>query len=199
MPEKSEFPPVPVALQRIAYSFRLTGWIGFWVQLVLAVVSTVIFLFSIPAATPRANGVTAASNPGTGGSLFFAVCGLLVLYFCVYQAFRYTRLARQLKDPNANLRPKKVDTIKVLRFGLAASLVGLLLAVLGAEAITGTLLAKSLSQAQGVTIYDPQSINRIIQPLDIFVVLANTHTITAHFAGVMTSLWLLNRINRPER
>ena len=68
---------------------------------------------------------------------------------------------------------------------------------MGAEAITGTLLAKSLAQAQGgVAIYDPQFINRLIQPLDIFVVLANTHTITAHFAGIVVSLWLYSRINR---
>lgn len=196
MREQFDSSPVPSALQRIASSFRIAGWAGFWVQLVLAVVSSIIFLFAIPAAQPRASGAAAAS-PGTGGSIFFAVCGLLVLYFSVYQAWRYTRLGIQLKDSNPNLRPKKADTIKVLRFGLLVSLGGLLLAVLGAEAITGTLLAKSLAQAQGgVAIYDPQFINRLIQPLDIFVVLANTHTITAHFAGIVVSLWLYSRINR---
>ncbi|MBD1907055.1 DUF3611 family protein [Funiculus sociatus GB2-A5] len=196
MQEKFDSPPVPSAIQRIASAFRITGWIGFWVQLVLSVVSTLIFLFAIPSAGPRAGG-GGASNPGTGGSIFFAVCGLLVLYFSIYQAFRYTRLGLHLKDSNPNLRPKKADAIKVLRFGLTVSLVGLLLAVVGAEAITGTLLAKSLSQAQGgVAIYDPQFINRLIQPLDIFVVLANTHTITAHVAGVIVSLWLLSRVNK---
>lgn len=184
---------VPLAIRQVAGTLRLSGWVGFWSQIVLGVVSSLIFLFAIPAAQPRSNTTT---NPGTGGSLFFAVCALFVLYFSVYQAFRYTRIARQLKDPNPNLRPKKADTLKQVRFGLIVSLVGMLLAVLAAEAITGTLLGKSLAQGQGVAIYDPQALNRIIQPLDIFVVLANTHTITAHFFGVMTSLWLLNRLMR---
>lgn len=175
---------------------RITGWIGFWVQIVLAVVSSLIFLFAIPFARTPANANPAANNPGTGGSIFFAVCALFLLYFSVYQSFRYTRIARQLQDSNPNLRPKKSDTIKGLRFGLTVSLVGMLLAVLGAEAITGTLLAKSLAQPQGATIYDPQFINRIIQPLDIFVVLANTHTISAHFAGIFLGIWLLNRLNQ---
>lgn len=199
MRELPDYSPIPVTLQRVAYNFRWTGWISLWFQLVLAVVSTLIFLFAIPAATPRVGGASAVSNPGTGGSLIFAILGLGVLYFSVYQAFRYTRLSRQLKDPNPKLRPKKADTIKTVRLGLIVSLIGLLLNVLGAEAITGTLLAKSLSQPQGTAIYDPQYISRIIQPLDIFVVLANTHTITAHFAGITASLWLLNCLNSANR
>jgi hypothetical protein len=196
MPDQFDSPSVPSVLQRIAGAFRLAGWIGFWFQLVLGIVSTIIFLFAIPSAQPRTTVGSPAGNPGTGGSIFFAVCGLLVLYFSVYQAFKYTRIALKLQDPNPNLRPKKADTIQVLRFGLIVSLVGMLLTVLGAEAITGTLLGKSLAQAQGVAIYDPQFINRVIQPLDIFVVLANTHTVTAHFVGLITSIYLLNRINR---
>lgn len=196
MPETSNTSSVPPAIKRVAYNLRLAGWIGFWVQLVLAVVSSLTFLFAVTSVQrPTAPGA-AGNNPGTGGGIFFAVCSILVLYFSIYQAFRYTRLSRQLQERNPNIRPKKADTIKRLRLGLIVSLVGLLLAVLGAEAITGTLLAKSLAQAQGVAIYDPQFINRIIQPLDIFVVLANTHTITAHFAGVGASLWLLNSITK---
>jgi hypothetical protein len=191
MSDPSNSASIPLALRRIALNLRLTGWIGFWSQLVLGVVSSLIFLFAIPSASGGA-----ARNAGTGGSIFFAVCGLFVLYYSVYQAFRYTRIARQLEDPNPNLRPKKADTIKALRFGLIVSLVGMLLSVLGAEAITGTLLGKSLSQAQGVAIYNPEALSKIIQPLDIFVVLANTHTITAHFAGVAISIWLLNTISK---
>lgn len=197
MRDKSES-PIPTTLRQIAYTLRLSGWIGFWVQLVLGVVSSIIFLFAIPAAQPRSNGVSASANAGTGGSLLLAVVSLFVLYFAIYQAFRYVGLARKLLDPEPNLRPKKAETLKVLRFGLLVSLVGMLLAVLAAEAITGTLLAKSLTQAQGVAIYNPEALNRIIQPLDIFIVLANTHTITAHFVGINTSIWLINHLNKPQ-
>ncbi|HEY9703082.1 MAG TPA: DUF3611 family protein, partial [Allocoleopsis sp.] len=79
--------------------------------------------------------------------------------------------------------------------GLIANLAGMLLAVLGAEAITGVLLGKSIALSQGsIAILNPQNLQNIIQPLDIFIVLANTHTITAHFGGIVASLWLLDRL-----
>jgi amino acid transporter len=195
MSDQYNAPAVPSALKRIAYIIRITAWIAFWVQLVLAVVSTIIFLFAIPFAQSGANSA-AGNSPGTGGSAFFAVCALLALYFSIYQAFRYVRISRQLVDPEPNLRPKKADTLKSLRFGLMVSLGGMMLAVLGAEAITGTLLAKSLSQGQGVAVFSAESLNRLIQPLDIFVVLGNTHIITAHFVGIGASIWLIDRVDR---
>ncbi len=191
----SDTPSGTSTIKRIAFSLRWAGWIGFWVQIVLAVVSTLIFLFALPFAQPSSS-ISSINTPSIGGSIFFAVCGLLVLFFSVYQAFRYTRLAKQLQDANPNLRPKKADTMQILRFGLIVSLVGMLLTIMGAEAVTGTLLAKALAQGSGVSIVSEASINRLIQPLDIFLVLATTHTITAHFAGMVTSIWLLNRMNR---
>jgi hypothetical protein len=92
------------------------------------------------------------------------------------------------------VRPSKGNAIQAIRIGLIVNLAGMLLTLLGSEAIIGGLLAKSLAQAQGVTtIYDP---SRLIQSLDIFVVQATTNIIAAQFAGIATSLWLLQRVNR---
>jgi hypothetical protein len=176
----------PQTVRKIAAQLRRVGWAGFWLQLVLAVVSTLIFLFAIPFAS------TGASNPGTGGSLLFAVVGLLVLYGSTYWSFRYVTTGRKLKNPD--LRPKKADTIKMLRWGLMISATGMGASVMGAESIAGTLLGKSLSVAQPFAVYSPDVLSKIIQPLDIFIVLANTHTITAHFIGIVGTLWLLNQI-----
>ena len=180
----------PQTVKKIATQLRRVGWVGFWLQLVLAVVSTLIFLFAIPFAS------TGASNPGTGGSLLFAVGGLLVLYGSTFWSFRYTRIARQLKNPD--VRPKKADTIQTIRWGLTSNIVGMGLSVFGAESIAGTLLGKSLSLAQPFAVYSPDALSKIIQPLDIFIVLANTHTITAHFVGVFGSLLLLNQIDKSN-
>jgi hypothetical protein len=177
----------PQTVRKIAAQLRRVGWAGFWLQLVLAVVSSLIFIFAAPFAS------AGASNPGTGGSLLFAV-GLLVLYVSTYWSFRYVATARKLKNPN--LRPKKADTIKLVRWGLMASTIGLGSSVMGAESIAGTLLGKSLSLAQPFAVYSPDALSKIIQPLDIFIVLANTHTITAHFVGIVCSLWLLDRLNK---
>ena len=175
-------------VRRIAAQLRRVGWAGFWLQLVLAVVSSIIFLFSLPFAS------SGASNPGTGGSLLFALGGLLILYGSTYWSFRYVMTSRQLKNPD--LRPKKAETIQIVRWGLLCSILGMGSSVMGAESIGGTLLGKSLSIAIPGAIFSPDALSKIIQPLDIFIVLANTHIITAHFIGIVCSLWLLDRLNK---
>lgn len=186
---------LPATVQRVAFALRTVGWICFWVQLVLAVVAAIILLFAIPFAIPSGTAAAASTSAGTSGGVFFAICGLLVLGYSVYRAFRFTRLSRQLRSPANAVRPKKADTIKQVQFTLVSNLVGMLLTLVGAEAISGTLLAKSLAQPQalfGATV----DLGRFIQPLDIFVVLANTHATVAHFVGIVGTLWLLDRIHK---
>jgi hypothetical protein len=72
----------------------------------------------------------------------------------------------------------------------------MLLTIVGAQAIVGSILAKSLSQPQGALGLGTLDLNRFVQPLDLFVVQANTNTIAAHFVGIAASLWLFNRVNR---
>lgn len=180
-------------LQEIAQAFRLTGWISFWAQLVLGVVAAVILGF---ASLSRDVIATNQRSIGTGLGIFFAVVAVIALGASIFWAFRYTRISRQLQFSNPNNRPRKADTIQLLRLGLSINLVGLLISLVGAQAIVGALVAKSLTLPQGgLGVYqvDP---SRIIRPLDIFVVQANTNTVAAHFAGLIGSLWLLNRINR---
>ena len=191
MREKSESPPPP-ALQGIAQAFRLAGWISFWIQLVLGVVSTLALL----SASFGRNVNAAESTVGTGFGIVLAVSGVVTLGIGIYLAFRYTRLAKRLQSAYTNQRPRKADTLQILRLGLIINLVGMLLTILGAQAIVGVLLVKSLSLPQVGAIYSPNQVNQAIRPLDILVVQANTNTVAAHFVGLLASLWLLNRINR---
>jgi hypothetical protein len=193
MSRNSDAPSSSSNLRTIAQTFRLTGWISFWIQLVLGVVSGIIVLlfaiFSQRAGSP-------SNNPGTGFGVFLAVCGLLILCGGIYIAFRYTRIGNQLMSSNPSNRPRKVETVQVLRLGLWINLVGTLVTLLGAQAIVGTLVARSISpQAITTQFFDP---TRIISGLDMLVVQSNTNTVSAHFAGLVASLWLLNRINRQQ-
>jgi len=185
---------LPVAVQRVASALRTAGWICFWVQSVLAVVAAIILLFAIPFAIPSATAARSTSA-GTGGGVFFAICGLAVLGYSVFRAWSFTRLSRQLRSPAGAVRPKKADTIKQVQLTLIGNLSGMLLTLIGAEAISGTLLAKSLAQPQAL-FGAAVDFSRFIQPLDIFVVLANTHATVAHFVGIVGSLWLLDRIHK---
>jgi Protein of unknown function (DUF3611) len=180
----------PQTVKKVAAQLQRVGWVCFWLQLVLAVVSTAIFVFAILMAGSGAN------NPATGGSLLFSLGGLFALYGSTFWSFRYMRIARQLKNPD--LRPKKADTIQTIRLGILFGIIGMGLSVMGAESISGTLLGKSFSSfSVSVGFFNADALSKIIQPLDISIVLANTHTITAHFIGILGSLFLLDRITKP--
>ncbi|MEA5555958.1 DUF3611 family protein [Nodularia spumigena] len=191
MSENPDTPSSSSNLRAIAQTFRLTGWISFWIQLVLGVVSAIIvLLFAIFSQQRTGTG----NNPGTGFGVFLAVCGILILGGGIYLAYRYTRIGNQLQSSNPSNRPRKSETLQVLRLGLWINLVGMLVTLLGAQAIVGTLVARSISpQAATTQLFDP---TRIISGLDMLVVQANINTVSAHFAGLAVSIWLLNRITR---
>ncbi|QOV21529.1 DUF3611 family protein [Anabaenopsis elenkinii] len=191
MSQNPDTPSSSSTVQAIAKNFRLTGWISFWVQLVLGVVSAIIvLLFAIFSQRPN----SANNNPGTGFGVFLAVCGILILGGGIYLAYRYTIIGQQLQSPNPKNRPRKSETLEVLRLGLWMNLVGMLVTLLGSQAIVGTLVARSISpQAATTQLFDP---TRIISGLDMLVVQANINTVSAHFAGLAVSIWLLNRITR---
>jgi hypothetical protein len=154
-------------LKQIASTFRLTGWISFWSQLVLTIVSGAILLFA-PIAS---RGDQSVNNPGTNVGVVLTVCGIAALGFNMYWAvFRYIPIGRRLQGA-ASTRPKKADAIQVLKTGLIA-----------------------LSQGAAGFINTDQS--KFIKPLDILVVQASINVILAHFVAIATSLWLLNKMSR---
>lgn len=184
---------LPPAVRRIANSFRLVGWISFWTQVVLGAITTVILLFS-SLSPARAAGIV---NPGTGAGLLFASLGLFAVYASAFWAFRYTRIGRGLRSRDTSRRPTPKTAIQALRIGLIISLAGMLLTLMGGQALIGALLAKSLSQPQGgAAIFDPRSLNRYVETFDIFIVQANSNTLLAHFTSIVATLWLLRTVNR---
>jgi hypothetical protein len=178
---------LPLTVKQVANALRFGGWACFWIQLVLGIISGLIFLFALVALPGQKAGA------GSGGGLFFAACGLVVLGFSIYLAFRYTRLAKQLRSPTPSLRPTRADTTQQVKKTLIANLIGMSLTLFGAEAIGGILLGKSLVSQQ-VFINPTANLRDFIQPLDIFIVLGNTHMILAHFVGIVVGLFLLNRV-----
>lgn len=196
MREKPETSSLPPALQRVALALRTFGGISFWLQLILGVISGLILVFASISGSVGRQAAQGSNNQGTGFGVFFAICGLVTLGVGAYFAFRYTRISKELRESNAAGRPSKADTLQIIRLGLIVNLVGMLLTIVGAQAIVGSILAKSLSQPQGALGFGAVDLNRFVQPLDLFVVQANTNTIAAHFVGIAASLWLFNRVNR---
>ncbi|MBW4440184.1 MAG: DUF3611 family protein [Plectolyngbya sp. WJT66-NPBG17] len=191
-------------LEQVGKILRLIGWVGIVTQLGLAIAAGLLLLFAIAGrnfnqaagslAIPGAPANSfSATTPGLGIGIFWAVCGILALFFTAFLAFRQLLFARRLRHPNLERHPKKSDVMQVLRIGIIAGFVGMALAILGGGASLGVLLAKSIAQPQGVAIYDP---TRIIRPLDVFVAMANMIAITAHFLGTIASVATVNWLHR---
>ncbi len=187
MANRSDITSPSANVQQIAKAFRLTGWVSLWIQLVLTVVSSVILIF--------ASGQSKGTNtPGTGIGVAVTLIGIGVLVFNMYwSVFRYVAIGKKLLG-NPALRPKKSETIQTIRTGLIASLVGILLSLIGAQATVGLLAGKAFSQgAMGFVNTDA---SKFIQPLDVLVVQASTNVILAQFVAIVAALWLLDRMSR---
>ncbi|MBD2515584.1 DUF3611 family protein [Nostoc sp. FACHB-973] len=188
MQSESEMRALAPETRGIGNTIRLTGWITFWLQSAIGVVSVLALLFAL-----TGRGLVQQQNTGLAIGIFWAVCGILVLLFSLYWDFRYTRIGKALENPHLALHPSKPDTTRILRLGIIVGLVGILLTLLGAGSTVLVLLAKSISQTPGVAITDPY---RIIRPMDVFVAVADITGIAAHYVGTVASLWLLERVHQ---
>lgn len=174
-------------MREVATTLKWGGLAGFWIQLILGIVSAVTLALAI---TNRAE----RSNPGINFSLFCAVCGLICLIVVICIAFRYSKMSRQFATAGTT-PPKKSTTIKIVQISVITSLVGMLLTILGAETIAGLVLSKVLV-FDPAKVFNNQTNSEFVNSLDILIIQANMHIITAHFAGIVTSLWILSRIDR---
>jgi Protein of unknown function (DUF3611) len=194
-------------LDQIATILRVSSWSSFVLQMGLAAISSVLLLlaisgrsfnqtFAVPSRIPGTGvATTQTTTPGLGIGIFWAVCGVLVLLFGSYLAFRLIRFSKRLRHPNPAIHPKRAKVMQVLRLSVITGLIGMLLMILGTGATIGVLLSKSIAQPQGVAIYDP---NRIIRSLDVFVAAANTTGVAAHFVATIASLGVFNWLHRPS-
>ncbi|MFN3926785.1 MAG: DUF3611 family protein [Pseudanabaenaceae cyanobacterium] len=171
-------------------TLRFWGWAGLWVQVVLSVVSGVILIVFLSTRNLSAPPNTEA-NPATLPGLGFAGLGLLMIGVSIFWHWRYTRWAEKLKRDN---RPTKQETLQQVKIGVIISLVGMFLTLLGAGAIVGTLTAKSLQQQPNIVTVTTLP----VQPIDFFVIQATTNIILSHFCGLVTSLWLLQKVSEKS-
>jgi hypothetical protein len=181
-----------VGPEEMAIAFRRWGWAGFWGQLALAAVPVAILLFATLVSPPRQG----LGNAWLG--VFLGYAALLVLIFTIYWCFRYTRIARDLEDPD--YRPSRARVTQELWIGLLANAGGMACAVMLAMWKVGTLLFRLLSVPQNATLLAPEQggtvVTRgaLIVPLDMISLQAMVNTIAAELVGILVTLWLLRLI-----
>jgi uncharacterized membrane protein len=195
--DKNDNNDVSPNVLRVVLAFRRWGWASFWTQVVLCVVSAVVLLqlFLFPRATQVGGATGLDTNPASLPGLSFAWVGIAVLGASIFWNYRYTQMSKKLRSPD---RPTKSQTIFQIKIGLIINLVGMLATLLGAFAIIGALTLRA-GQGQAV-LPGAGSFNSVIQPLDFQIIQASFNIIFAHFVGLVTSLWLLNRAtDKPNR
>eukprot|EP00891_Asterochloris_glomerata_P009103 jgi/Astpho2/9103/Aster-02756 len=154
-------------LQSAAAACRRFGWIGFWSQLTLSIVSAIILLFSV--------AFTSQNSPSI--SLYLTVFGVVAGLLSTFWSFGYTRLSRRLyrylSDGPApeSKRIRKIDVLSTLERGVWINCAGLGATLLGLQATVGLLVAKTLTNATanpflagGAGSYNP------VLALDVFLV-----------------------------
>ncbi|AFY36585.1 hypothetical protein Lepto7376_0137 [[Leptolyngbya] sp. PCC 7376] len=187
---------IPAAILRASATLKFAGNIGFWVQLVLGVIAALILLFA-SASLVGGDASAAQQDPtfsqGSSFGVFCAAGGIVALVVSIFFFFRYKTIARLMLVNDNALRPKKSYTLQTIKFGLLANLIGMMAAIIGAESFVGLVIGKALTIPQGAVF---SNTSQLIQPKDLFIILANTHTIASHFTGIVVALWLLNQLNK---
>jgi hypothetical protein len=175
-------------VSRTASACKTLGRWGFWGQLILFTVAAVVVVFSF-----LFKGFTKATDAG----LYFILFGIMAGFFTTFWSLGLVRLGDRLKASIADLElvPPRAEVVKALTTGLTVNLVGLGATIVGLQATTGLLFAKTLTIA--ATGPFAQNANPVLA-LDIFLVQAASNAMLAHWLGMSISLWLLRTVNLPS-
>lgn len=170
--------PVP----KLRSALLTIGWFSWWSQAILSTVSGVLLLF--------ANSVSARPTSLTIVGRALTLAGLGAAIASTLWTVAYGRLARKLgrsTPPSAADAAERAGSIAAV--GTTLNIVGMVLCLLGAETIVGTLAAKALTQSTA-SVTPGGFVPSPVQALDVLIVQANTNTLFAHFISLCANMRL---------
>jgi hypothetical protein len=171
----------------LARSLIRLGWAGFWLQIVfgsLPVILTVYyFIFSRTDATPRS---------GLPFVEILTVIDLVILLFTLYWSYRYTRLGRQMLNPEQ--RPEESSVLSTVWIGVTAGTVGMLFSMIVLLIEAGNMLFYFLRAPQaGIPQIQTTGAAYVVSSVDMISLMALILTLFAELIVLVFSLWLLFR------
>lgn len=186
MPDRFDF-------QLLSAGLRRMGWIRFWIQVVLGVVVLGVLLFTAIGGSLARNAERAV---GLGPGISLTTLAFFVLLYSLWHGWLIVRNGRAL---NSAARPTRGETSRLIKRGLIADLLGLVLATVGYQALVGPLFIQASMQTQGLAVIGRGTADNLpITSLEILSVLSNTQVLFAHLIGLILSLWLLQRVYRTS-
>mmetsp|Transcript_8251 Transcript_8251/g.21270 ORF Transcript_8251/g.21270 Transcript_8251/m.21270 type:complete len:283 (-) Transcript_8251:240-1088(-) len=178
-------------LSKVGETMRSLGWIGFWAQLSLTIISAVMTIFSVMFSRP--------SSLASAFSLYVVLFGIACGFFSTYWCFGYIQLSKTIRRSLKNLAsaPKKAGVERNLSVGLMTNMVGLTSTLVGLQAVVGFLVAKTLANATanpflsgGVGSFNP------VLALDVFLVQAASNCLLSHFLSLCITMWIQKILQR---
>jgi len=191
-----EHPKVDALVELVSLRMRRVAFLSWWAQVILTAVSAVTLLFT-------RNVLKLESNPASKALLmpnyFLAGSSISLSLASVFWTWATRRLSRRLlRKPTTRIQAANMLR-KSITVGSCLNLIGMALAICGAEQIVGGLAIKVLTTATGApTIYQGAQAANLLQPLDILVVQANTNTLFSHFCSIVANLFLGRSIGQLD-
>src|SRR5215813_1463997 len=108
----------------LANAFSGLGWAGFWAQIAIGSIPVVLVIYSLL--------FDGSAGAGTRGGFalveYLTIASLLLLAFTTFWFYRYTRLAKEIADPER--RPPAFVVRRAAWTGAAASTLGVVFSIL---------------------------------------------------------------------
>ncbi len=184
-------PTTPVSTPTgLARSFIRLGWIGFWLQLLLAALAIAMTLYLV-----LIHSGAAEFRRSVGITDYLGLVGLAVLIFTTFWSFRYTRLGKRMAAPDR--RPNRSGLVRMLWIGIGAGALGILVSLLLMLLEVTRLLFVSMQAPQGgLPVVQTETSDRTtwVSAVDFLALLVDLVVITAELGAVALTLWLLFRV-----
>jgi hypothetical protein len=177
-------------VQKLARAFSRLGWMGFWIQAVLAILPAAMIGYALL-------GKLTGSRPSLGFFDYLALGGLAILAFTTFWSYRYTRVGARLAIPEK--RPPWSSVVRTLWTGLWAGCAGIAVSILLMVVEVVRLLILFLKAPQGgvpVMRTDFDSRTAWVSAMDVVTLLAELCTLVGELVILGFTLWLLFALSR---
>ncbi|AZG76390.1 DUF3611 family protein [Methylocystis rosea] len=167
--------------QDLGRRIRLMGWLGFWLDFVLAFLTAPLLAFG-------AVGQSISSTVWVSDPIHWGYFGLGLLFASLFlDLFSTIASGRLMRDPASVLGADQSAALWFLGVGSLVNVLGSVVSFIGVGLSIALLVAKTVSQPPGIAITDP---DRIVRALDVFILMANFNLLLAHFVGAGAAVWL---------